>query len=76
VAEKTAAELISETLQVVESDLMKAHHYCDLAMQLAMKTGNMEVAYQVAPLAVGIKLYLDQASNLIKKYKPEVVHGR
>lgn len=68
---KPPEEILVDVLQVVESDLMKAHHYLDQAMQVAMVSKNIRAAYEIALIAVGVSMYLKQTTNTIKKLKSE-----
>lgn len=71
---KTDKELLPEILQIVESDLMKAHHYLDKAMQVAMITGDMSAAYNIAPIAVGISMYIKETTHTLKKMRTEAIN--
>lgn len=66
---KKAHELLPEVLQIVESDLMKAHHYLDKALQVAMLASDMETAQSVAAISVGVSLYLKETTHTLKKLK-------
>lgn len=74
--DKSASELLPDVLQIVESDLMKAHHYLDKAMQVAMHSGNIKAAYDIAPIAVGVSMYIKQTTHTIKKLKEVATNGR
>lgn len=75
-AGKSAIEVLPEVMQMVEVDLMKAHYYLDKAMQLAMMSGNMQAAYEIAPISVGIAMYIKQTTHTIKILEEEATDGR
>jgi hypothetical protein len=76
VSGKTAKELLPEVLQIVDSDLMKAHHYLDKAMQVAVTSGDMQAAYLIAPISTGVAMYIKQLQHGIKEMQKELEHGR
>lgn len=70
-ADKTAKELIPEVLQIVEIDLIKAHHYLDKAMHLAVTSGDMQAAYMIAPVSTGVAMYIKQLTHGMKQMRKE-----
>lgn len=52
---KAQAEvLLPKVAEIIWSDLMKAHHYADKAIDIAILAGNLEVATSIAKISVDI----------------------
>ena len=74
-ANKTAKELLPEVMVMVESDVMKARHYLDKAVQVAIKADDLHTANDIAIVSVGLSLYLTEITNITERLKTEVNHG-
>lgn len=64
-----AKKLLPEVAEIVLSDLMKAHHYADKALRVAILADQMKIAEQIATISVSVAVNIKMLQHILREQK-------